>query len=128
MVEQGGEHWFYIAMVLLLLAWGLNVWVPVLLMKPVWHGPLELLELTDPTADAPEAPRPPSPFLPLLAGLSALAVMAMGVRMMHLEQHIGGRWLWGTAAAIVAFLWAVVVLVVNLSAMATYVQQHLSML
>lgn len=123
MVEQTAEPWFYVALALLALAWVLNVWVPVLLMKPVWQMPQELLELGEATVEPPEAPRPPGLFLPLLAILSALAAMAMGFRHMQLEQHVGGRWLWVTAAATIAFLWAVVVVVVTLTATARYVQQ-----
>lgn len=128
MDDQSTEYWFYIALAVLALAWVLNVWVPVLLMKPVWQGTQQFLELDDAEADTPSLPPPPSLLLPLGAVLAALVAMVLGVRHMHVEQHVGGRWLWVTAAAVVAFLWAIIVMVVTFRSTAGYAQQLLSAL
>ena len=109
---------------LLLLAWALNVWVPILLLRPMWESSDSYLELEETATETPAPVRPPSILTPLLAIIVGLAAFAFGVWQMYEAEEIGGRWLWATAAGGLAVLCAVVLLVMVLSAAAHYAEQH----
>ncbi len=113
---------------LLLLAWALNVWVPILLLRPMWEGTGGYLELDDSETRTPALVRPPSILTPLLAIIVGLAAFAFGVWQMYEAEEIGGRWLWATAAGGLALLCAVILLLMVLSAAAHYAEQHAALL
>lgn len=99
MVDQEQRWWFPLTVGLLLIAWGLNVWAPVAMLKPMWGGTSQLVQMDDGT-EAPAPPAPPSLWLPLAAmGLAAIAV-AVSLWQMYDERKLGGRWLWAAAAGI----------------------------
>ena len=128
MAEQSREYWFHIVIAMLTLAWALNVWAPVLLMGPMWEGSRQYAELEDPGAEPPPPKRPPSILLPMLAGLLALGALGLGVWQMYETEEVGGRWLWTTAVAAVAFFFALMMLVIVMQAGRRYAEQYLSML
>ncbi len=128
MVEHGREYWFHIAIVILGLAWALSIWTPVLLMRPMWEGSRQYADLEEPEAEPPPPKRPPSIFLPMLAALLALGTFGLGVWRMYETEEVGGRWLWATAVAAVAFFFALMMLVIVMQAGRRYAEQYLSML
>ncbi len=128
MAEQGREYWFHVVIAILALAWALNVWTPVLLMRPMWEGNRQFAELENPEAEPPAPKRPPSIFLPMLAALAALAAFGLGVWQMYETEEVGGRWLWATAVAAVAFFFGLMMLVIVMQAGHRYAEQYLVLL
>jgi len=128
LVAEPAEYRFHIVVALLLVAWALNVWVPILLLRPMWEGSSGYLELDEIETEAPTLRRPPSIITPLLAIMVGLAAFAFGIWQMYEAEEIGGRWLWATAAGGLAVLCAVMLLIMVLSAAAHYVEQHAALL
>ena len=99
MVDQEQRWWFPLTVGLLLIAWGLNVWAPVAMLRPMWGGASQLVQMDD-GSEAPPPPAPPSLWLPLVAMGLATITVAISVWQMYDERKLGGRWLWAAAASI----------------------------
>jgi len=126
MAEPEREYWFHAAVALLIVAWALNVWVPVLLLRPMWEGDRQLATIEEAEDDAPAPSRPPGIITPLLALVVSLGAFTLGIWQMHESSEVGGRWLWATAAAGLAFLCAVLLLVMVIQVGSRYAQLYMS--
>lgn len=123
MPEQGPDYSFPILAAILVIVWVLNVYVPVLLVRPMWGGIQMLLEAGD-EVDTRPPPPPPHIALPIIATLVALGALGFGVYKLREQEEVGGRWLWITAASGIAFFWALVLIVMTSSSWHTYLMQY----
>jgi hypothetical protein len=103
MVEQEQRLWFPLTVGLLIVAWALNVWAPVAMLKPMWGGTAQYADMGSDAKDLPP-PAPPSSALPITAIVLAAIACLISVRQMYDERFLGGRWLWIAAASISAIL------------------------
>ncbi len=99
MVDQEQRWWFPLTIGLLIIAWGLNVWGPVAMLKPMWGGAAQMVRMDD-GSEVPPPPAPPRLGLPVTAIALAVFAIAISLWQMYEERKLGGRWLWSAAAAI----------------------------
>lgn len=123
MAEEGPDYSVAVVIFALIIIWVLNVYIPVLLIRPMWGGVQMLAEIED-TEQVATPPPPPPILLPIIATLGALGLFAFGVHKMREEEEMGGRWLWMTAASAIAFFWALVLIIMTSGAWRTYITQY----
>lgn len=123
MPEKGPDYSFPILAAILVIVWILNVYVPVLLVRPMWGGVQMLLNMSE-EADMPVPPPPPHIALPILGTIAALVVCGFSVRELREQEEASGRWLWMTSASAVAFFWAVVLVIMTSSSWQTYLTHY----
>lgn len=104
MPDDGPDYWFALTVALLVVAWSLNVIVPVLIVRPVWQGMQQEAYLDEPTEELPNPQPPPGLWMSIVGAIMALGAIAIAVRRMAEQKEMGGRWLWMTAVGALAFV------------------------
>ncbi len=125
MPEEGPDYWFAVTVALLVVAWSLNVVVPVLIIRPVWQGMQQEAYLDEPTADLPVPDPPPGIWMPIVGAVAALGAIGISVRRMAEQKEMGGRWLWMAAVGGLAFVVTLGVMWMVMRATIKYAEMYL---